>query len=93
MDITSYLLGKKKGGFDWSEIGYDEQPNTMDVTIDYSKSVKRILESKSDFANACDGDKKLVFAPLVNTSFGESFNRMFRECTDLIYVPSYDTSK
>lgn len=93
MDITSYLLGKKKGGFDWSEIGYDEQPNTMDAAIDYSKTVKRILESKSDFANACDGDKKLVFAPLANTSLGKSFNRMFRECTALIYVPSYNTSK
>lgn len=94
MDITSYLLGKKKGGFDWSEIGYDEPPNTINESINYSKSVKSYLDSKSNFDNACGEDKSLVFAPASNnTSYGNTFYRMFRNCTALIYVPSYDTSK
>lgn len=92
MDIISFMLGKKKGGIDWSVIGYDKEPNTLIEKIEYSKNAKRTLEAKSNFDGVFDGDKSLVFAPLTNTGSGTKFSNMFRNCPALIYVPSYNTS-
>lgn len=92
MDITSYLLGKKQGGFDWSEIGYDEPPTTINDKIDYAKNILKTWSPDSNLYRKFMDNKELTFMPLVDTSIATKMNGMFKNCVSLIYVPQLDTS-
>ena len=86
-------------GFDFSQIGYDAELSAelnanMNADIAYSKS---LLDSwNTSNTNALQlymGDKKLVYAPNIDTSNVTIMQRMFYNCVILRTVPLYNTSK
>ena len=76
MEITSYLLGKKSSGGggggssrDWSEIGYSEEPNTLEDGFDYAKQIYDTWDASITNRNqGFRGNSDLIVFPNVNFS-------------------------
>ena len=78
---------------DWSAIGYNGEPKSLQEIFDYSKEIydnwdNTIIDLNSKF----DEDKKLIWFPLVDTSNVTNMRFMFDDCTSLKEVPQFDTS-
>ena len=87
-------------GFDFSPIGYgselsEEVNSNINSDIAYSKSLLDAWNPNNpNSANHLYmGDKKLVYAPNIDTSNVTIMQRMFQNCTRLTTVPFYNTSK
>ena len=79
---------------DWSAIGYNGEPKSLQEMFDYSKEIydnwdNTIIDLKSKFSR----DKKLVWFPLVDTSNVTNMSYMFNNCASLKEIPQFDTSK
>lgn len=81
------------GGLDWSEIGYNAEPQSVIDGYNYAVEIMNNWDSsQTDFSYKFENDKKLIFMPLVDTSNGTFFNNMFYSCLLLTTVPQLDTS-
>lgn len=77
-------------GLDWSEIGYDEQPQSFTNAFDYAKQIYdnwNMSDSISYF-----GDGNLVYFPMVDTVFVTSLDNSFSYCSALQELPLINTS-
>lgn len=97
MDIPSYLLGKKASGgggtssIDWSAIGYNSIPNSIQTGYDYALQIKENWDSTQtsyDFGE----DINLRYMPLVDISNATNLDAMFTSCTNLESIALLDTS-
>lgn len=93
MDMRSYLIGKKNGGINWSEVGYDKEPQFINEIINDAKKIQSEWYPRSSLAGRFDSKKSMVIMPLVDTSISTSFSKMFNGCSALLSVPPFDTSK
>ena len=78
---------------DWSAIGYNGEPKSLQEMFDYSKEIydnwdNTIIDLNSKFSR----DKKLVWFPLVDTSNVTNMSSMFNNCTSLKEIPQLNTS-
>ena len=94
VEITTNVSGAKAYLPDWSEIGYDNTPENIINSFNYSKEIKNtwdnnVINLKNKFYN----NKNLVYMPLVDTSKVTDMGGMFRSCTSLINIAQLDTSK
>lgn len=81
------------GGRDWSEIGYSSEPELIQDGFGYAKTIKDNWNSSvTSLARKFNGDKNLIYMPLVDTSNATMIHRMFTDCTSLVQVPLLDTS-
>lgn len=95
MDVLSYLLGKKSGGggggssdLDWTALGYEGRPETLDEDYDYSLQVKNSWDSsQTNLNNKFQNDLKIKYLPLIDTSNATIAQSMFAECSNLEVVP------
>lgn len=84
-------------GVDFSQIGYDselssELNSNMNDDIAYSKSLLDAWNpSRTSASGLYQKDKKLVYAPNIDTSNVTSMNAMFSDCKRLTTVPSFNT--
>ena len=78
---------------DWSAIGYNGEPKSLQEMFDHSKEIydnwdNTIIDLNSKFSR----DKKLVWFPLVDTSNVTNMSSMFNNCTSLKEIPQLNTS-
>ena len=78
----------------WSAIGYNEEPKSFQEMFDYSKEIydnwdNTIIDLRYKF----NGDKNLIWFPLVDTSNVTNMRYMFNNCPALKEIPQFDTSK
>lgn len=85
-------------GVDFSQIGYDaefssELNDKMNADIAYSKSLLDAWNPSNTSANGLYGNnKKIVYAPNIDTSNVIDMLNMFGRCSNLQIVPFYNTS-
>ena len=98
--VSTITAGGSGGnGFDFTQIGYSDELNSelnSDINSDiaYSKSLLDAWNPSNTSANLLySGDKKLVYAPNIDTRNVTIMQRMFEGCTRLKTVPLYNTSK
>lgn len=99
-DVTQYknvnvnISGAKIYPPDWSEIGYDNTPENIINSFNYSKEIKNTWDNNViNLRNKFYSNKNLVYMPLVDTSKVTNMNGMFNGCSSLLSVPLLDTSK
>ena len=91
--------GSGGSGIDFSPIGYNAEFNAelnekMNSDIAYSKSLLDAWNPSNDSAyRLYKSNKKLVYAPNIDTSNVTNMNAMFNGCSRLTSVPAFNTSK
>ena len=103
MDTISYLLGKKSSGgggsggqdLDWSALGYSERPNSIDAGYNFALVVQKQFVDASSLYNKYYNNKNLVFFPKVKVTQATTTERMFVDCSCLMYgdFSDWNTSK
>lgn len=79
---------------DWSQIGYEDTPQSIIDGFNYAKEIKDNWDSSSIvLTNKFAENTNLRFMPLVNTSNVLVMQGMFSGCTNLISISQFDTSK
>lgn len=98
--VSTITVGGGSGGsgIDFSPIGYDaafsaELNAKMNADIAYSKTLYDAWNPSNTSARSLYyDDKKLVYAPFIDTSNVTNMDSMFIYCTNLSSVPAFDTS-
>ena len=72
---------------DWSAIGYNSRPQSIDKGYDYAKQIQETWTGSS-----FSGDDNLMFLPNLDLTGVTSFYSMFYNCRHLISIPLLDTS-
>ena len=96
--ITVGEGGSGGSGIDFSPIGYDAEFSAelnakMNSDIAYSKTLYDAWNPSNTSAYLLfQSDKKLVYAPNIDTSNVNKMQDMFNGCTSLTTVPEYNTS-
>lgn len=92
MDIFSYLLGKKTGGGgggssqDWTQLGYTEEPSSIQTGFDYAKEIKQNWDAnQTDVSSKFANDKNLLYFPNVDMSNVTNASQLFYTCAKLEY--------
>ena len=81
------------GGLDWSEIGYNAEPQSVIDGFDYAKTIYDNWDSsQTSLTQKFINDTDIVFMPLVDTSNANDLAACFYGCSSLIYVPSLNTN-
>ena len=77
----------------FKSIGYTEIPEAFNASIEHSKELaSKWNPSNTSVGNIFKNDKKLVYAPYIDTSNVTSMNGMFENCSSLTTIPALDTS-
>lgn len=97
--VSTITVGGSGGsGFDFSPIGYNSELSAelnakMNADIAYSKTLLDAWNPSNTSAYSLySDDKKLVYAPNIDTSNVNKMQDMFNGCTSLTTVPEYNTS-
>ena len=78
---------------DWSAIGYNGEPKSISDAYDYAVEIKNNWDNTIIVLNyKFNGDKKLIWFPLVDTSNVTSMMGMFSSCVSLKEIPQLNTS-
>ena len=78
---------------DWTEIGYEDTPQSVIDDFNYSKNIKDTWDSSVTSLNSkFAGNTSLRFMPLVDTSNATNMYRMFAGCINLVSIPKLNTS-
>ena len=97
VQINAAITGESSA-IDFSSIGYDAELSSelnakMNDDVAYSKTLLDAWNpSKTSTYKLYSGDKKLVYAPNINTSNVTDMYGMFDDCASLTTVPLYNTS-
>ena len=97
VQINAAITGASSA-IDFSPIGYDAEFSAelnakWNDDVAYSKTLYDAWNPSNTSATSLYiGDKKLVYAPNIDTSNVSNMNGMFRGCTSLTSVPSFNTS-
>jgi hypothetical protein len=88
MDLFSYLLGKKSGGLNWKDIGYNNIPEALLEGYNYAKNVYDNWEPRSNMNAYFYQNQNLIFLPNIDLTTAIDFTNCFSGCKRLIYIPS-----
>jgi len=80
------------GGIDWSVIGYNGTPQSIQDGYDYAVQIKNNWVTSTSYYRKFFNDYFLIYMPLVDTSNGTTFTQMFKQCYSLDTIPQLDTS-
>lgn len=79
---------------DWTEIGYENTPQSIIDDFNYSKSIYDNWDSEeTSLSSKFASNTNLKYMPLINTSNVTNMYRTFASCTNLVSVPKFNTSK
>ncbi|MBO7695279.1 MAG: BspA family leucine-rich repeat surface protein [Methanobrevibacter sp.] len=101
MDLFSYLLGKKSsssgggggGGLNWSQIGYNDAPQSIINGYNYAKNIYDNWDAtQTNLSSKYYQDYLIEYFPLVDTSKVTNVTSMFSGCSKLSYVPALTLS-
>lgn len=98
--VSTITAGGSGGsGIDFSPIGYDAEFSAevnakFNADVAYSKTLYDAWNpSRTSARGLYDDNRKIVYAPAIDTSNVTNMDSMFRYCTNLQTVPFLDTSK
>ena len=97
VQINAAITGASSA-IDFSSIGYDSELSAevnakLNDDVAYSKSLFDAWNPSNTSASSLySNDKKLLYAPNINTSNVTNMRSMFGDCASLISVPSFNTS-
>lgn len=81
------------GGYDWSAIGYNEEPELFNNIYNYSKEIYDNWDtSTTNMDNYFSGDTNLIIFPKIDTTNVTSMSGMCYDCVALKEVPVLNTS-
>ena len=98
VQINAAITGASSA-IDFSQIGYSDElsaelNSVWNNDVAYSKTLYDAWNpSNTSAISLYNNDKKLIYAPNIDTSNVTNMNGMFRACTSLTSVPSFNTSK
>ena len=73
---------------DWSEIGYEDTPQSIIDGFNYAKDIYDNWDSSdTDLRNKFNADTNLKYMPLVDTSNAIDLRYMFQNCSKMEFVP------
>lgn len=79
---------------DWTEIGYEDTPQSAIDDFNYSKNIKDTWDSSvTNLSSKFAGNTNLKYMPLVDTSNVINMSRMFSSCNNLTSMVKINTSK
>ena len=79
---------------DWSQIGYDEVPNSLIQDFNHSKEIYDNWDASiTSMYQKFRDDTALIYMPLVDTSNVTNMGNTFMSCTLLRTIPKLDTSR
>ena len=91
VEVTTNVSGGSS--HDWSAIGYNGEPKSFQEMFDYSKEIYDNWDNTIIVLNyKFNGDKKLVWFPLVDTSNVTDMMGTFSSCSSLKEIPQLNTS-
>lgn len=91
---TEYYSGGGGGSRDWTEIGFEAEPKSIQEGFDYAKQIMEDWDSSiTSMYNKYKGNKKLTYFPLVDTSNVDSAVSAFNNCSSLEEIALINTSK
>jgi hypothetical protein len=96
VDVTNYASASVQvpNSPDWTEIGYEDTPQTIIDGFNYAKQVQANWNPNATSLNGkFNKDTNLLVLPLVDTSKVTNFSDFCRDARHLIYIPLIDTSK
>lgn len=80
------------GGLDWSEIGYEETPQTIINGFDYAKTIYDNWDvSTTNMSDMFKNDRILSVMPLIDTQNVTNMNGAFRNCQGIDVMPQLNT--
>lgn len=92
MDMKSYLIGKKNGGMNWSEIDYDETPSAIIDAFEYAKQIKENWNpNRTSYNSYFANNNALFLIPLISVSKATNCNSMFMHCSSLAALRPLNT--
>ena len=97
VQINAAITGASSA-IDFSQIGYSDElsaelNSVWNNDVAYSKTLYDAWNpSNTRATNLYNNDKKLIYAPNIDTSNVSNMNGMFRACTSLTSVPLFNTS-
>ena len=78
---------------DWSQIGYEDTPQSIIDDFNYSREIQDNWDStQTNLSNKFSSNTILKYMPLVDTSNATSMSGMFRSCSKLEVMPLLNTS-
>lgn len=81
-------ISSGSSGLDWTALGYQGRPETIDEDYTYSLQIKNNWNSsQTSLSNKFENDIILRYFPLVDTSNATTAQYMFSGCTNLEIVP------
>ena len=78
--------------YDWSAIGYNEEPSVIQKGYNYAVQFANNWENLNDLTDAHKNDRNLIFLPAVDMSNTTIAVRTFQGCTSLTTIPSLNMS-
>ena len=91
---TEYYSGGGGGSRDWTEIGFEAEPKSIQEGFDYAKQIMEDWDSSiTSMYNKYNGNRKLIYFPLVDTSDVNTVSNAFYNCSSLEEVALIDTGK
>ena len=79
---------------DWTEIGYEDTPQTIIDGFNYAKQVQANWNPNvTSVASKFQKNTNLLILPMIDTSNVTNFNSFCADARHLIYIPLIDTSK
>ena len=91
--INTHIQGGGGGGLDFTQIGYEGTPQSLQTPYDYAKQIYDNWDaSVTNRYQAFKNDTQLGYFPLVDTSNVTDMSYMFYECSNLEIVPPINTS-
>lgn len=72
---------------DWSQIGYEDVPDSIIEAFNYAKNIYDNWDNSiTNMSNKYAGNVDIVFLPNVDTKNVTKFNNAFQICSNLLYV-------
>lgn len=97
-NVTQYasaninVSGTKVYPPDWSEIGYEDTPQSIIDGFDYAKQIKDNWDdTQTSLYCKYYNDRNLVYMPMVDTKNITSIKQAFYNCSNLVFLPLLDT--
>ena len=90
-ELVPEVLNISGGGgseLDWTTLGYNEMPETINEDFNYSTYVKNNWNGTTSF----DGDNKIVYLPLMDFSNISDATSFFRNCQKLQTIPNINVT-
>ncbi|MBO7527027.1 MAG: hypothetical protein J6T74_03915 [Clostridia bacterium] len=85
-NLADAIESISSGGIDWTQLGYEEEPFSLQEAVDYAKEIKRTWDASiTNTYRKYFNNKELIYFPNVDMSNVTKADYMFQNCVKLEY--------